>query len=413
MKPDRQGLQSWYRDAMLKRIDELVGLREAVAKGSSSASDELRSIGQALRGSGGTFGFPELSVAAGKVETTPDEQAARRLEGLLVELRLLVGEKRDEAARVFEWLAVCAGLDPEAGVTNGLVLADAWTVASEQSGLDESELVDAIADRFHLELAALSRPNRAAQRLVPEAFMSAQRVVPLAEDSTTIRVATADPVSLRTELELERLTGRRPIFALASPRALEAVLAASAGGTASAEVPRDEVEAVPVGAGLAQAAPGDTAAGAGGQMEAGPAEVVSAGREPGDGQPMGVLVVDDEPSARLLVRALLEKRGFDTVEACDGIEALEVIRRHDHIGLAVVDLNMPRMDGLELIWELRDARAWANLPVIVVTGEKDEILETQIMEEGADDYIRKPVDPRLFLARVDATLRRAGHAMPG
>lgn len=124
---------------------------------------------------------------------------------------------------------------------------------------------------------------------------------------------------------------------------------------------------------------------------------------------IGVLVVDDEPSARLLVRALLEKRGFDTVEAADGVEALEVIRQHDHIGLAVVDLNMPRMDGLELIWELRDARAWADLPVIVVTGESDEILETQIMEEGADDYIRKPLDPRLFLARVEATLRRAGH----
>ena len=67
---------------------------------------------------------------------------------------------------------------------------------------------------------------------------------------------------------------------------------------------------------------------------------------------------------------------------------------------------MPRMDGLELIWELRDTSAWKHLPVIVVTGEEDEILETQLLEEGADDYVRKPVDPRLFLARVESTLRR-------
>jgi DNA-binding response OmpR family regulator len=72
----------------------------------------------------------------------------------------------------------------------------------------------------------------------------------------------------------------------------------------------------------------------------------------------------------------------------------------------VADLNMPKMDGLELIWELRDLEAQGPLAVIVVTGEVDEVLETQLMEEGADDYIRKPIDPRLFLARVEATIRR-------
>ena len=118
-------------------------------------------------------------------------------------------------------------------------------------------------------------------------------------------------------------------------------------------------------------------------------------------------MVDDEVSARLLVRALLERRGYYVVEASDGVQALEVVRSDHRIGLVVADLNMPRMDGLELMWELRDARDLEHLPVIVVTGEVDEILETQLLEEGADDYIRKPVDPRLFLARVEATIRRA------
>jgi len=64
------------------------------------------------------------------------------------------------------------------------------------------------------------------------------------------------------------------------------------------------------------------------------------------------------------------------------------------------------MDGLEFVWKLRDQKAWATLPVIVVTGEKDEMLEAQLLEEGADDYVRKPVDGRLLLARVESTLRR-------
>jgi DNA-binding response OmpR family regulator len=65
------------------------------------------------------------------------------------------------------------------------------------------------------------------------------------------------------------------------------------------------------------------------------------------------------------------------------------------------------MDGLELMWELRDRDDDMPLPVIIVTGEVDALLETELLEEGANDYIRKPVDPRLLLARVDATIRRA------
>jgi DNA-binding response OmpR family regulator len=119
-------------------------------------------------------------------------------------------------------------------------------------------------------------------------------------------------------------------------------------------------------------------------------------------------VVDDDAGARLLVRALLEKRGYTVHEAGDGMEALETFRAGAAapIELVVADLNMPKMDGLELIWELRDLQEQEPLAVIVVTGEVDEVLETQLMEEGADDYIRKPIDPRLFLARVEATIRR-------
>ena len=75
--------------------------------------------------------------------------------------------------------------------------------------------------------------------------------------------------------------------------------------------------------------------------------------------------------------------------------------------MGAAGLSRPGRDGLGRRWKLRDKAAWGRVPVIIVTGELDEILETQLMEEGADDYIRKPVDPRLFLARVEATIRRS------
>jgi two-component system alkaline phosphatase synthesis response regulator PhoP len=78
------------------------------------------------------------------------------------------------------------------------------------------------------------------------------------------------------------------------------------------------------------------------------------------------------------------------------------------VALVVADLNMPELDGLELIWEMRDVPEWSHIPVIVLTGETDDVLETKLIEEGADDYLCKPLDPRLFAARVGATIRRAG-----
>jgi len=179
------------------------------------------------------------------------------------------------------------------------------------------------------------------------------------------------------ELELQRLTSRQPIFAVAPPGALDVALAEIFNTPVISEAPHT----------------------------AGP---VRPTHDKSGTRDKEILVVDDEPAARLLVRTLLSKRGYRVLEAEDGVAALEVMKSNEGmIGLVVADLNMPEMDGLELMWELRDNAAWGRVPVIIVTGELDEILETQLMEEGADDYIRKPVDPRLFLARVEATIRRS------
>jgi DNA-binding response OmpR family regulator len=116
-----------------------------------------------------------------------------------------------------------------------------------------------------------------------------------------------------------------------------------------------------------------------------------------------VLVVDDEPQIVRLVRAYLEEAGFRVVTASDGQEALYVAR-HEKPDLVVLDILMPRMDGLEFTRRIRSER---NVPIIMLTARADETDRIVGLEMGADDYVTKPFSPREIVARVRAVLRRA------
>jgi CheY-like chemotaxis protein len=121
-----------------------------------------------------------------------------------------------------------------------------------------------------------------------------------------------------------------------------------------------------------------------------------------------VLLVDDDTVSRTLARSLLEKNGFRVSEAGDGAAALELLETGDGFALMVLDVDMPRMGVREVLARVRASVRTAGLPVLVLTGSTSEEGEAQLMEEGADDYIRKPLEPARFLARVKAALRRAG-----
>ncbi len=120
-----------------------------------------------------------------------------------------------------------------------------------------------------------------------------------------------------------------------------------------------------------------------------------------------VALVDDDGAYRTIARALLEKEGYCVTEATGGNEALELVRGEEDYDLMILDLTMPDMDGRDVLARIRAAPATAALPVIVMTATADVQTEIQLMEEGADDYIRKPIDPASFVVRVKATLRRA------
>jgi DNA-binding response OmpR family regulator len=120
--------------------------------------------------------------------------------------------------------------------------------------------------------------------------------------------------------------------------------------------------------------------------------------------PPRVLVADDDPQMRRLVRSVLEREGFEIIEAGDG-HALEAIERGG-VSLVILDLDMPRLDGFGVLDELRAQVRTASLPVIVLTAQHGES-EEKALDLGAQDYLTKPVQTRSLTARVRAVLKRA------
>ncbi|MCU0312798.1 MAG: response regulator transcription factor [Solirubrobacteraceae bacterium] len=116
-----------------------------------------------------------------------------------------------------------------------------------------------------------------------------------------------------------------------------------------------------------------------------------------------ILLVDDEESIRTLLSYPLRKDGYEVVIAQDGLEALDRFRQTS-FDLVVLDVMMPRLDGLEVC---RQLRARSTVPIIMLTAKTEEVDKVVGLELGADDYITKPFSVREFRSRVKAALRRA------
>jgi len=121
-----------------------------------------------------------------------------------------------------------------------------------------------------------------------------------------------------------------------------------------------------------------------------------------------VLLVDDEDQLRRVMRDLLEREGYDVIEAGDGVEALDQVDRHAP-DIIVLDLNLPGLDGYGVLSHLRSRRATEHIPVVVLTARGDEENEVRVFEFGADDFLSKPFRARALSARLDAVLRRTKH----
>lgn len=115
-----------------------------------------------------------------------------------------------------------------------------------------------------------------------------------------------------------------------------------------------------------------------------------------------ILIVDDDPHIRELVSVFLEREGFQTYEAVDGLDALRKIEEV-RVEMAIIDIMMPNMDGFDLCYELRK---YYDIPILMLTAKGETSQKVKGFHLGTDDYLVKPFDPLELVVRVKALLKR-------
>lgn len=123
-----------------------------------------------------------------------------------------------------------------------------------------------------------------------------------------------------------------------------------------------------------------------------------------------ILVVDDESRMRKLVRDFLRKKGYEVIEAADGEEALDYFFEDKSISLIICDVMMPKINGFEVVKEIRQ---YSQVPIIMLTAKGEESDELNGFDLGVDEYISKPFSPKILVARVEAILRRSNSLVSG
>jgi CheY-like chemotaxis protein len=248
-------------------------------------------------------------------------------------------------------------------------LTGAWDLVEMTAAVSPDDLAARVAAHYRLGVAELTDADPHAFKLLPGSVARKLQVLPLRYTDRFLTVATSDPVSLEAEKEIGHIAARAVHFEVASPQSIAQAV--------DATYPEEHE--------MRHEVPPLTAEAKGGPH---------------------VLVVDDDPDIRLLLRSVLENGGFRVGEATDGPEALDLLDGNDPYDLVTLDLKMTEMHGLEVLKRIRSRLSTATLPVVVATGSDDPEVEMELFEAGADDFIVKPVDPPRFLLRIQAVLRR-------
>ena len=119
-----------------------------------------------------------------------------------------------------------------------------------------------------------------------------------------------------------------------------------------------------------------------------------------------ILIVDDEPDILEFLQYNLKKEGYEVVTAADGKQALEVAESTKP-NLIILDIMMPELDGVETCRALRANKAFAETPIAFLTARDEDFSQITALDVGGDDYITKPIKPRVLISRINALLRRS------
>ena len=121
---------------------------------------------------------------------------------------------------------------------------------------------------------------------------------------------------------------------------------------------------------------------------------------------MRIFIAEDDDISRKTLRVMLQKQGYEVLEASDGEKAWRILREPDPPPLLVLDIMMPNMDGLEVMDSMREDSRLNDIPIIFLTARGDEKTEIEGLNKGGDDYITKPISTSKLVSRIKAVLRR-------
>jgi len=119
--------------------------------------------------------------------------------------------------------------------------------------------------------------------------------------------------------------------------------------------------------------------------------------------PRKILVVDDDPTNRKLIVTILSKKGFEAIEAGNGVEAFNVLANNPDIDIILLDIIMPVMDGITFLKEIKSRPDYINLPIIILT--TDDSRKTEALALGANDVIIKPIRPVMLIEKLQNYLQ--------
>jgi len=124
-----------------------------------------------------------------------------------------------------------------------------------------------------------------------------------------------------------------------------------------------------------------------------------------------ILLVDDEKDIIEMLQYNLEQEGFEVITAYDGLEALNKV--NERPDLIVLDIMMPKLDGFEVFKKIRTKKEFDQIPILFLTAKSNEIDEITGLDLGADDYIQKPISPKLLIARINNNIRKSEFGSDG
>lgn len=336
-------LRRTYRRALPGRIAALEGARDAALAGDVEAGATVRRVAHSLRGSGGTYGFPEVSAAAAAVEESTDIELAPRLDALLTVLRT-IALSSDAAASI-------------------LVIEDEP---------EHALLISTVLGKHGHDVAVVRTPDEARAAL-------SQR--PPALILLDLFLADTDGRTLLLELREQPATADVPIIVVSGHSGAHAkaeCFALGANGFVEKPIDAELLEAL-VRAQLRN-------------------QVRTPAAAADDGH--WILLVEDDDLVASVVRHRLEREGFRVLHFEDGMKALAALDTAPPISLAILDVKVPGMDGFDLLRRLRARPATQETPIVILTslGAERDVLRG--FELGANDYITKPFSPVEVMARV-------------